>query len=489
MSTITKNKIVQKVNDSDLDSKDVLSARIKQLENELKVAKEEHENTIQKYIELNSSVEEQVKDRSNKLKDVQLKLEKKTRELEQERNTLKNTEQRFKDLFQNSPEAIIVIDLKHKIVAINPAACFMYNKTKRELVGAKPYFNAPEEMNNKLVETYNQICESKQSYIESNFWTTDGTIIPVEISSSRIQYLGKPSIVLHIHDISVRLEAEKEIRKAMETINTYNQKLEQMLQERTKDLIKTERHAAFSLLIQGIVHNLRNPLTVVSGGAEMILMGKEKLEKDKVNIPEDVKKPLELSWKNAKAILESTNKLVKMINSLMAKSKSDNTDKVETVDLNDIVNQELEFMDTDTRFKHKTKKSIYLINDKLNVNIVPSELSQVFQNLVGNALDALYNNPDAMLEIYTGRSDDEVWFSLQDNGPGIPKEIQSKIFDPFFSTKPKAKTGIAGEPVGTGLGLYICSEMVHAYGGKIEVKSKPGTGTKVTVYIPAVNNI
>ena len=473
---------------TELDSKKALISRIKQLENELKVSKEEHENTVEKYIELYSNVEEKVKDRSNKLKDVQYKLEKKTRELEQERITLKNTEQRFKDLFQNSPEAIIVIDLNHKIVGINPAACFMYNKTKRELVGAKPYFNAPDDMKQKLVDTYNQICECKQSYIESEFWTTDGTIIPVEISSSRIQYLGRPSIVLHIHDISVRLEAEKEIQQAMDTINTYNLKLEQMLNERTKDLIKTERHAAFSLLIQGIVHNLRNPLTVVSGGAEMILMGKEKLEKDNIIIPEETKKPLELAWKNAKAILESTNKLVKMINSLMAKSKSDNTDEVETVDLNDIVNQELEFMDTDARFKHKTKKSIYLINDKLNVDIVPSELSQVFQNLVGNALDALYNNPDAMLEIYTGREIDQVWFSLQDNGPGIPKEIQSKIFDPFFSTKPKSKTGNAGEPIGTGLGLYICSEMINAYGGKIELKSKPGTGTKVTVFLPAANN-
>lgn len=172
----------------------------------------------------------------------------------------------------------------------------------------------------------------------------------------------------------------------------------------------------------------------------------------------------------------------------MAKSKSDNTDEIEIVDLNDIVNQELEFMDTDTRFKHKTKKSIYLVNDKLNVDIVPSELSQVFQNLVGNSLDALYSTQDAMLEIYTGRTDDSVWFSIQDNGPGIPKDIQSKIFDPFFSTKPKAKSTNSEEPVGTGLGLYMCSEMVHAYGGKIELKSKETLGTKVTVYIPASTN-
>ena len=124
----------------------------------------------------------------------------------------------------------------------------------------------------------------------------------------------------------------------------------------------------------------------------------------------------------------------------------------------------------------------------LAAEIVPSELSQVFQNLVRNALDALYNTPDAMLEIKTGKNGDSIWFSIQDNGPGIPKDLQAKIFDPFFSTKPKTTTKNSKEPVGTGLGLYMCSEMINAYKGKIELKSKENEGTKITVYIPSAQS-
>lgn len=467
------------------ETKKSLQAKIKHLENELKITKSEYEKSVQKYLELNSNIEEKVKERSKQLREVQKRLELKTRQLEQDRKTLINTEQRFKDLFHNSPEAIVVIDLKHRIIGINPTGCLMFNKSKRDLIGDVPYFNALAREKTNMVETYNQVCQSKQSFIESTIWTADQLTIPVEISSSRMQYLGQQAIVLHIHDISSSIESEEKIREAMQTINTYNQKLEHMLKDRTKDLIRTERHAAFSLLIQGIVHNLRNPLTVVSGGAELILLNKEILENDNVEIPEELKSVLESSWHNSTLILESSKKLAKIISSMMAKSKSDNTDEIETVDLNEIVSQELEFLDTDSQFKNRLRKSIYLVNDKLLVDIVPSELSQVFQNLVRNALDAVYLKEDAMLEINTGRTDDMVWFSIQDNGPGVPKEIQSKIFDPFFSTKPKATTKNAEEPVGTGLGLHICSEMVNAYDGKIEIKSKDNIGTIVTVHIPA----
>jgi len=471
---------------SDNKSTELMRAQIKHLNNELKVTKAEQEKTIKKHTELNSNLEEKIKDRSNKLEDVQNRLEIKTKELEQERSTLKNSEQRFKDLFQNSPEAIIVINKKHKIIGINPAACLMFNKNKRDLIGDVPYFNAHDRERIEMMKTYNQICSCKQSYVESKLWTVDNVVLPVEISANSIRYLGQEALVLHIHDMSIRIESEEKVRSAMEMVNEHNKKLEDMLEERTKDLIRTERHAAFSLLIQGLVHNLRNPLNGVSGGAQTILMNKEMLEKKNVTIPDELKKPLEMSWRNANAILKSSNKLVKIIDSMMAKSKSDNTEEIESVDLNEIVSQELEFLDTDTQFKHTIRKSIFLINGELRIDIVPSELSQIFQNLVRNALDAIYYNKEAMLEIRTGRKEEKVWFSIQDNGSGIPKDIQSKIFDPFFSTKPKAKENKSGEPVGTGLGLHICSEMVNAYNGKIELKSKEKIGTKVTVYFPAV---
>ena len=118
----------------------------------------------------------------------------------------------------------------------------------------------------------------------------------------------------------------------------------------------------------------------------------------------------------------------------------------------------------------------------LYVNARTSELQQVFVNLVKNAVEALIERygtekPFAgRVVVKAGRTDRYVWASVSDNGPGIPKERQSAIFDPFYTTKPPGR--------GTGLGLNIVYRILTKYRGQITVESVEREGTTFHVRFP-----
>lgn len=105
----------------------------------------------------------------------------------------------------------------------------------------------------------------------------------------------------------------------------------------------------------------------------------------------------------------------------------------------------------------------------------PSQINQVFLNLITNAAQAM-DDRQGTLTLVTRNDDAGVAVEIADNGKGIPPEVLPKIFDPFFSTKEIGK--------GTGLGLSISYKIIEQHGGRITVESQPGIGTKFTVWLP-----
>jgi signal transduction histidine kinase len=293
-------------------------------------------------------------------------------------------------------------------------------------------------------------------------------------------YLTKP---FEGAEVLARIRTQLALRRAQRQLKEQNRRLEELLQERTRDLVRAERQAAFSLLIKGIVHNLKNPLFTILGSFEMI----QELQKEfKENmdfsqtaacIPEICQKTFEL----VRLGEASARTLSDLIQSLMAKSRSDKRESLEVVDLNEILRQEFSFLQADQQLAYKVKKRVHLASQPLPVEIVPVELVQVFQNLVRNALDALVDKADAELLVESGELAEEVFFRIGDNGTGIDEEHRPRLFEPFFTTK---KTPDAEGRTGTGLGLYTCREIVQSYQGRIELDSALGKGTVFTVFLP-----
>jgi signal transduction histidine kinase len=110
------------------------------------------------------------------------------------------------------------------------------------------------------------------------------------------------------------------------------------------------------------------------------------------------------------------------------------------------------------------------------ISCSPSQINQVILNLLANAAQATRDG-EGTITVRTGMRDTQhVAVEVADNGHGIPPEVLPKIFDPFFTTKPVGK--------GTGLGLSICHKIVENHGGRLEVQSKPGLGTRFTMVLP-----
>ncbi len=300
-----------------------------------------------------------------------------------------------------------------------------------------------------------------------------------------VDYVSKP---FQVREILARIHTHLELKKAREIIHTYNRQLEDLLEKRTRDLIVSERQAIFGQLVQGIVHNLKNPLSASMMSAQMINVAVDKFKNADHAAPDckASEELLERILRAVKMIENSNNTLNDIITSMLTKSRQDKSETQKDIDLNHLIATEIAFMKSDLVFKNKVVKKVSLHPAPLLVHVVAGDISQVFQNLIRNALDAMFNQKDQKMEISTRCNDGFAELVVRDNGPGIPPEIQDRIFDPFFSTKPTTqnKNQSSDKPVGTGLGLWMCRESISAVNGTITVDSEPGKGTTFTVRIP-----
>jgi two-component system, NtrC family, sensor kinase len=145
---------------------------------------------------------------------------------------------------------------------------------------------------------------------------------------------------------------------------------------------------------------------------------------------------------------------------------------IEDVRVSDLLDEIIELMDREIHFNRITVKRDYPDSPSV-IRSDPSQLRQVFQNLILNAVTAVGKDGEITLQV---RSEAEgAWVTVSDTGPGIPKDMEAKIFDPLFTTRPD----------GTGLGLAVSAGILEKLGGRISVRSEPGKGATFKVELPA----
>jgi signal transduction histidine kinase len=256
-------------------------------------------------------------------------------------------------------------------------------------------------------------------------------------------------------------------------------------------LIQAEKLSAIGRLAQGIAHNLLTPLTVIRGRTQLVFEEARdcfeetlpslltRIASRKSEIPPNIAEVYENVRQELFAIERGSKTMQEIIDNLMYKSRREQEEHKQLIDINDLLWQELKFLNGDPRFKHYIEKVYNFTEESLYVEGIYSDFSQSFSNLIKNAIDAMEGCEKPVITITT-RSDDEcVYIEFHDTGVGIPPENIPHLFEPFFSTKP-----ISGETLtGTGLGLHSCYQLLSPYGAQFEVKSKPGD-TTFTVRIP-----
>ncbi len=227
-------------------------------------------------------------------------------------------------------------------------------------------------------------------------------------------------------------------------------------------LVHAARLSALGELSTVVAHQINNPLTTILGDAEMLVQ----------DLPPD-----EPSHESAQAILRAGNRAKLVVERLLTMAHMD--EEPRTQDVNQTIEETLQLVGAQLTRKRITLE-LHLDEDLEPVRAVPGQLEDVWMNLLINSRDAIvYAERDAGIIRIASRMVDDgklVEVRITDNGCGVSNQQVRQIFDPFFTTKPRGE--------GTGLGLYICRQIIGEHGGEIVLESKPGEGTTVIVTLP-----
>jgi two-component system cell cycle sensor histidine kinase/response regulator CckA len=232
------------------------------------------------------------------------------------------------------------------------------------------------------------------------------------------------------------------------------------LQQTKTQLTHSDRLILIGQLAASVAHDLANLITPIRGYAQLILRKRDHIDTELVDI--------------AERILRASQR-ANLLLSQMVDLSGERAQTVEVVDLNRLLVEIGEMLAI--RFKQSgTRVSQDMLDGPLNVAGNHVQLSQVFVNLLVNAIDAMPNGGSVRIATRIPEPGDMACVAITDTGVGIAPDILSRIFDAFFTTKPEGE--------GTGLGLSVSKEIVTQYGGHIEVESQPGRGTTFSVWLP-----
>jgi signal transduction histidine kinase len=259
------------------------------------------------------------------------------------------------------------------------------------------------------------------------------------------------------------LQKEQEVSDHVTALEKVNTDLRQAREE----TLRTEKMASIGLLAAGMAHEIGTPLASIMGYAELI--AGEPL--DNCTIQD-----------YARRITKDCGRIDRIVRGLLDYSRP-RSGMVETCDLHDLVATTCDMLRQQGAFKGITVSTN--CEERLpDVSVDPHQLQQVLINLILNSRDAVPSDGKIVISLkgewrsHKSGPADSIRIEVLDNGSGIPEEHLGRIFDPFFTTKSPGK--------GTGLGLAISARIVEGFGGKITVRSKHGSGTCFSIWLPSV---
>jgi PAS domain S-box-containing protein len=343
-----------------------------------------------------------------------------------------------------------------------------------------------------IFSSFTEIFTQGQGAYEYRFRTRDGRYLWMHDNLRLIRDAdGKPlEVVGSLTDITER----KRMEEALQETGEEQRQLIKQLQEAQAQLLQSEKMASIGQLAAGIAHEINNPIGFINSnmgtlksyvdtlceladGFDQTLHGlagqlelKEKIaqlkkQADYEFLKEDVADLVRESLDGLKRVRD-------IVQSLKDFAHIGETDW-QYADLHAGIDSTLTIANNEIKYKASVQKEYGQLPQ---VKCLASQLNQVFMNLIVNASQAI--PASGVITVRTGCNGDWVWVEVGDNGVGIAPEIVSRIFDPFFTTKPVGK--------GTGLGLSVSYNIVTKHGGRIEVDSDPGKGTRFTVHLPVM---
>lgn len=305
--------------------------------------------------------------------------------------------------------------------------------------------------------------------------------------------------------VQVRSEMLKKENRILEERVTHrtaqlNKTIDELKTTQTQ-LIQSEKMASLGELTAGIAHEIQNPLNFVNNFSEVSNELIQEIQEERAKSKEERDEQLESEIledirQNLEKITLHGKRADSIVKGMLQHSRSSSGQK-EPTDINILADEYLRLSYHGLRAKDKSFNAEFKTNfapDLPKIPVMGQDLGRVFLNLINNAFYAVNEKKKATPQLpeggetytptvtvststYTPSGGQEcVQITISDNGGGIPENIKSKIFQPFFTTKPTGK--------GTGLGLSLSYDIVRAHGGELKVKSEEGKGTAFIISLP-----
>ena len=394
--------------------------------------------------------------------------------LKQQMDSLKRQTTQLNTILDTAPSAIITVDRLGIINSFNKAAETIFGYQQNSIIGTSVKCLIPDETAAQLDDYLQEHSKSDQSAIilnrrEVEAIRKDGSLFPALLQVNLMRINDAIFFTGVIDDISDT--------KSLQT-----------------QLIQAQKLEAIGQLASGVAHEINTPIQYIGDNlsalnenfADILAYQQALTEFADDNIKHkledliqkyDIDYILEDSPKAIQQSLEGVERVAEIVKAMKTFSHIEPSQNKQVVNLHEVLNSVLTI--TRNSYKYIATVETDFADDVTNIECYANQLNQVFLNLIINAVHAIEENQSnpGLIRIVTRKTGNTVEILIQDNGAGIPKAIQEKVFNIFFTTKPVGK--------GTGQGLSLAhSIIVDKHQGKLFFESEVGRGTTFHIQLP-----
>ncbi len=401
--------------------------------------------------------------------------------LEQKNTELEESQQFIYSILTSMSDLLVVCDRNCVIEEVNHSLLAFTGKTEGELKGEKL---ASLFMDEAAYAAARQVVagltNAPANDVELQFRSKDNIGTPVALNfTPRLSAAGK------LLGVVITGRPVGELRRAYHKLREAHEELKRTQQQ----LLQSEKMASLGNLVAGVAHELNNPISFVLGNIHAMQRYTPRLKRYLDAVHEDVSQESLNKLRTELRIDHLLGDLAPLLAGAMegAERTRDIVDgliRFSAADRNE--NVRFNLSETIERSVHGVTRATP-VNFHVSMEIPkqlpfvgsPGQIQQVIINLVQNASDATEAQPEPELNISAQLDENDIVILFRDNGPGISEIAMSKLFDPFYTTKPVGK--------GTGLGLSISYGIIERHGGKLSVSNAPGGGAQFKLRLPSPN--
>lgn len=361
------------------------------------------------------------------------------RSLQEKSSEIEASEKRYRALFEDAKDGIVLFDQAGRIRLANPYL--------RSLAGIPDSSGKPPNLRRLFRKDYGEIEKAMRALSEGSTERIDmeAELLPLVASTARSVSLG----------ISL-LEKTPEEALYQGIVRDVTQQKEWM-----KKMLHQDKMSSLGVLAGGVSHEFNNYLASISGFAQLAQIAKE---------PEDVRRATAMIIEQAERATQVTENLLRFAGSAKGAPR-------EEIDLGVLLDRSLMLVE-----KMAERARIRIVREYADAPLIrstPISIEQVLVNLYLNARDAM--DSGGTLTVRAKAQGNQCAIEVEDEGPGIPGEDLHRVFEPFYTTKGAIGRG---RQKGVGLGLAISHGLVRELGGEIRAENIPGGGTRFTILLP-----